>query len=150
MRLSTRPFERKCLGMRLGVLWLTWHHVCQPSAQHVTLYKAHVNIIFDIVGYVTFDIVDDVTQLCHICQPCIKQGSPEGGEVCTKHHWGQPSRTPTPPDVTGRQKISSRTITSRATTCSPRFHPEGEVSTGASKLGQRDWKTASISRPSDC
>ena len=47
-----------------------------------------------------------------------------------------PSRTPTRPDVTGRQKRSSRTITTRATACSPHFHPEGEVSTGASKLGQ--------------
>uniref|UniRef100_A0AAZ3SE09 Solute carrier family 35 member F1 n=1 Tax=Oncorhynchus tshawytscha TaxID=74940 RepID=A0AAZ3SE09_ONCTS len=38
-----------------------------------------------------------------------------------------PSRTPTAPDVTGRQKRSSRTaITTRATPCSPRFHPEGD------------------------
>jgi hypothetical protein len=60
-----------------------------------------------------------------------------------------PSRTPTAPDVTGRPKISSRTTTTRVTACSPRHHPEGEVSTGASKLGPRDRKTASISRPSD-
>ena len=58
-------------------------------------------------------------------------------------------RTPTAPDVTGRPKISSRTTTTRATSCSPRYHPEGEVSTGASKRGPRDWKTY-ISRPSDC
>jgi hypothetical protein len=43
--------------------------------------------------------------------------------------------------VTGRQTKPSRTITTRATTCSSRFHPEGQVSTGASKLGQRDWKS---------
>ena len=49
-----------------------------------------------------------------------------------------PSRTPTAPDVTGRPKRSSRTTTTRATACSPRYHPEGEVSTGASKLGPRD------------
>jgi hypothetical protein len=70
--------------------------------------------------------------------------------------WGKlpanylPSRTPTAPNVTGRPKISSRTTTTRATACSPRYHPECEVSTGASKLGPRGWKTASISRPSDC
>ena len=46
-----------------------------------------------------------------------------------------PSRTPIAPDVTA---------------FSPRYHPEVEVSTGASKLGLRGWKTASISRPSDC
>jgi hypothetical protein len=28
-------------------------------------------------------------------------------------------------------------------------YPEGEVSTGASKQGPRDWKTATISMPSD-
>uniref|UniRef100_A0A4W5NM05 Reverse transcriptase domain-containing protein n=1 Tax=Hucho hucho TaxID=62062 RepID=A0A4W5NM05_9TELE len=49
-----------------------------------------------------------------------------------------PSRTPTPPDVTGRPKRSSRTTTTRATACSPRYHPEDKVSTGASKLGPRD------------
>ena len=49
-----------------------------------------------------------------------------------------PSMTPTAPDVTGRSKRSSRTTTTRATACSPRYHPEGEVSTGASKLGPRD------------
>jgi hypothetical protein len=48
------------------------------------------------------------------------------------------SRTHTAPDVTGRLKISSKTTTTRATACSPRYHPEGEVSTGASKLGPRD------------
>ena len=48
-----------------------------------------------------------------------------------------PSRTPTTPDVTGRPKRSSRTTTTRATACLPNFHPEGEVSTGTSKLGQR-------------
>ena len=31
-----------------------------------------------------------------------------------------------------------------------RYQPEGEVSTSASKLGPRDWKTASILKPSDC
>ena len=55
-----------------------------------------------------------------------------------------PSRTPTAPDVTGRPKRFSRTTTTRATACSRRYHPEGEVSTGASKLRPRDWKTASI------
>uniref|UniRef100_A0AAZ3PDL5 Uncharacterized protein n=1 Tax=Oncorhynchus tshawytscha TaxID=74940 RepID=A0AAZ3PDL5_ONCTS len=60
-----------------------------------------------------------------------------------------PSRTPTSPDVTGRPK-RSRTTTTRATACSPRYHPEGEVSTGASKLGPRDRSCFSISRPSDC
>jgi hypothetical protein len=49
-----------------------------------------------------------------------------------------PSRTPTPPNVTGRPKRSSRTPTTQATACSPRYHAEGEVSTGASKLGPRD------------
>ncbi|XP_052373436.1 uncharacterized protein LOC118382859 isoform X6 [Oncorhynchus keta] len=37
-----------------------------------------------------------------------------------------PSRTPTPPDVTGRPKISPRTTATRNTVCSPRYHPEGE------------------------
>jgi hypothetical protein len=45
-----------------------------------------------------------------------------------------PSRIPTPPDVTGRPKISSRTSNTRATACSPRYHTEGEVSTDASNL----------------
>ena len=49
-----------------------------------------------------------------------------------------PSRTPTAPDVTGSPIRSSRTTTTRATVCSPRYRPEGEVSTGASKLGPRD------------
>ena len=48
-----------------------------------------------------------------------------------------PSRTPTAPDVTGRSKRSSRTTTTQATACSPRYHPEGEGSTGPSKLGPR-------------
>ena len=61
-----------------------------------------------------------------------------------------PYRPPTAPDVTWRPKRSSRTSTIRATTCSPRYHPDGKVSTGASKLGPREWKTASISRTSDC
>ena len=43
---------------------------------------------------------------------------------------------------------TSRTSTTRATACSPRYLSEGEVSTGASKLGPRDWKTTSISGPS--
>ena len=59
------------------------------------------------------------------------------------------SRTPTAPDLTGRPKRSSRTTTTRATACSPRYHPEGEVSTGASKLGPRDRSCFSISRPSE-
>ena len=37
-----------------------------------------------------------------------------------------------------RPKRSSRTSTTRATSCSPCYHPEGEVSTGASKLGPRN------------
>ncbi|CDQ76460.1 unnamed protein product [Oncorhynchus mykiss] len=37
-----------------------------------------------------------------------------------------PSKTPTAPDVTGRPKRSSRTTTTRATACSPRYHPEVE------------------------
>jgi hypothetical protein len=41
-------------------------------------------------------------------------------------------------DVTGRPKRSSKTTTTRATACSPCYHPEGEVSSGASKLAQRD------------
>ena len=49
-----------------------------------------------------------------------------------------PSRTHTAPDVTGRPKRSSRISSTRATACTTRYHPEGEVSTGASKLGQRD------------
>ena len=62
-----------------------------------------------------------------------------------------PSMTPTAPDVTRRPRRSSKTSTTWATAYSHRYHPEGgEVSTGASKLGPRDWKTASISRPSDC
>ena len=52
------------------------------------------------------------------------------------------SRTPTAPDVTGSPKRSSRTSTTRATACSPHYHPIGEVSTGASKLGHQS--------PSDC
>jgi hypothetical protein len=51
------------------------------------------------------------------------------------------ARTPTEPDVTGRPKRSSRTKTIQATACSPRYHPEGEVSTGATKLRPRDWTT---------
>ena len=73
-----------------------------------------------------------------LCRPK-PQGSPEGGAVCTMHHRGQtylPSMTPTIPDVTGRQK--SNQITTRATACSPRYHSEDEVSTGASKRGPRD------------
>jgi hypothetical protein len=38
-------------------------------------------------------------------------------------------------DVNGRPKRSSRTTTTRAIASSPRYHPEGKVSTGASKLG---------------
>ena len=38
----------------------------------------------------------------------------------------------------------------RATACSPRYHPECEVSTGASKWGPREAVFQSISRPSDC
>jgi hypothetical protein len=53
-----------------------------------------------------------------------------------------PSKTPTAPDVTGRPKRSSRTTTTRATACSARCHPEGEVSTGASKLGQTRLKNS--------
>ena len=49
-----------------------------------------------------------------------------------------------------KAKRSSRTTTTRATACSPRFHPLGEVSTGTSELGQRDRSCFSISRPSDC
>ena len=62
------------------------------------------------------------------------QGSPEAspGAHCLL------SRTPTAHDVTGRPKRSSRTSTTQAMACSPRYHPEGEVSTGASKLGPRD------------
>ena len=54
----------------------------------------------------------------------------------TQSHVISASRTPTPSDVTGRSKSSSRTTTTRATACSPPYHPEGEVSTGASKLSQ--------------
>jgi hypothetical protein len=61
-----------------------------------------------------------------------------------------PSKTPTAPNVTGRSKRSSRTSTTRATACSLRYQPEGEVSAGATKLGPRDWKIVSISWPSDC
>ena len=50
----------------------------------------------------------------------------------------RPFWTPTAPDVTGRQNRSSRTTTTQATACSPHYHPEGEVSTGLSKLGPRD------------
>ncbi|XP_055747902.1 uncharacterized protein LOC129829915 isoform X1 [Salvelinus fontinalis] len=49
-----------------------------------------------------------------------------------------PSMTRTAPDVTGRPKRLSRTTTTRATACSHRYHPEGEVSTGASKLRHTD------------
>jgi hypothetical protein len=35
-------------------------------------------------------------------------------------------QTPTEPDVTGRPKRTSRTTTTRATACSPRYHPEGQ------------------------
>ena len=73
---------------------------------------------------------------------CLSNASP--GAPCL------PSRTPTVPDVTGRPKRSSRTSTTRATACSPHYHPEGEVSTGAPSLGPRERKTASISKPSDC
>ena len=47
-------------------------------------------------------------------------------------------RAPTAPNVTGRQKRSSRTSTTQVTAYSPRFHSKGEVSTGASTLGPRD------------
>ena len=49
-----------------------------------------------------------------------------------------PSRTSTAPDVTGRPRRSLRTSATRATACSPRYHSEDEVSTGASKLGPSD------------
>jgi hypothetical protein len=55
----------------------------------------------------------------------------------TQSHVISASRTPTPSDVTGRPKKSSRTTTTQATACSPCYHPEGEVSTGASKLRPR-------------
>jgi hypothetical protein len=61
--------------------------------------------------------------------------------LCTAHNHRAnylPSRAPSAPDVTGRPNRSSRTTTTRATACSPRYHPEGEASTGASKLGPRD------------
>ncbi|XP_064856918.1 trichohyalin-like [Oncorhynchus nerka] len=38
-----------------------------------------------------------------------------------------PSRTPTPPDVTGRPKISPRTTATRDTVCSPRYHPDQDA-----------------------
>uniref|UniRef100_A0AAZ3QZ56 Chloride voltage-gated channel 2 n=1 Tax=Oncorhynchus tshawytscha TaxID=74940 RepID=A0AAZ3QZ56_ONCTS len=38
-----------------------------------------------------------------------------------------PSRIPTVPDVTERPKRASRTTTTRATACSPRYHQEGEM-----------------------
>ena len=56
---------------------------------------------------------------------------------------------PTAPNVTGMPKRSSRTITMRATACSTRYHPEGKVSIGASKLGPKDRSYFSISRSSD-
>ena len=59
------------------------------------------------------------------------QGLPRGWCGLPKASNYLPSRTPTAPDVTGRPKGSSRTTTTRATACSPRYHPEGEVSTGA-------------------
>lgn len=48
------------------------------------------------------------------------------------------SRTPSAPVVTGRPRRSSRTSRVTPEACSPRYHPEGEVSTGASKLGPED------------
>ena len=60
-----------------------------------------------------------------------------------------PSRTPTAPDVTGRPKRSLRTTITRATGCSLRYHPEGEVSTGVSKLFF-SVSVPAISRPSYC
>jgi hypothetical protein len=50
----------------------------------------------------------------------------------------QPSGTLSAHDVTEWPKRSSRTTTIQATACSPRYHPEGEVSTGASNLGLKD------------
>lgn len=64
-----RIFGRMCLGMRLGVLWLTWLHFraySNPLTQHVSLYKAHVAIIFHIEGYVTFDMGDYDTFMNHL------------------------------------------------------------------------------------
>ncbi|XP_055770851.1 cyclic AMP-dependent transcription factor ATF-1-like isoform X3 [Salvelinus fontinalis] len=55
------------------------------------------------------------------------QGSPDGGGVCTTHHQGQ-TALPVTTDAVGvlEAKKSSRTTTTRATTCSPLYHPEGE------------------------
>uniref|UniRef100_A0A4W5PZY9 Ig-like domain-containing protein n=1 Tax=Hucho hucho TaxID=62062 RepID=A0A4W5PZY9_9TELE len=54
-------------------------------------------------------------------------------------HTSRRSRPPKAlPPQAGRPNISSRTTTTRATACSARYHPEGEVSTGASTLGLRD------------
>ena len=47
-----------------------------------------------------------------------------------------PSRTATAPDVIGKPKRSLRTPSTRATACSPRYHPEDKVNTGASKVHQ--------------
>ena len=57
-----------------------------------------------------------------------------------------PSRTPTAPTVTGRPKRPSRTIITRATAFSPHYHPEGKVSTGASKLGNQTVKQPSLTQ----
>jgi hypothetical protein len=77
----------------------------------------------------------------HRLQP---QCSPEVGAVCTTHQREQTTCPPGHLQHPMSQKGQNKTTT-RATTFSPRSHPEGEVSTGASKLEPRDWKTASLS-----
>lgn len=77
------------------------------------------------------------------------QGSPEGDVVCPTH---RRETLPALQDIysTGvTMQRSSRTSTTWATAYSHRYYPESEVSTGTSKLGLRDWKTAYIWRPSD-
>ena len=69
------------------------------------------------------------------------QGTPEGGAVCTPHHRGQttcpPGHLQRPMSQEGRKDHQGQQTT-RASACSHRYHPEGKVSTGASKLGPRD------------
>jgi hypothetical protein len=78
------------------------------------------------------------------------------GNCTASNHWALqgvvrsahylPSRTTTAPNVTAQPKRELRKSTTRATVCSLRYHPEGEVSKGASKLGPKDCKKQLLSQ----
>ena len=73
-----------------------------------------------------------LVQQLHCPQP---QGSSEGGVFCPTHHWGHIACPPCPLQHPMSQKGQKDPQDILDTACSPRYHPEGEVSTGASKQG---------------